>query len=69
MKQSKTYYEVRLMPIIGYCDVYDFDNTNLVCGTTSKLWAFIRQTIACWKMPPDHTCILIVCRPSREVDK
>ena len=62
---KKTMYAVYTMPMT--VDHYNEVNTVKVCYTQYKLWAHIRQIIACWKLKPDHTCHLVVCRPSEPV--
>lgn len=64
---ERTIYEIRILPVMAEHDYYTFDNTSLVCRTSYKLWAYVRQIIACWRMKPDHTCMIIVCRPSLKI--
>jgi hypothetical protein len=57
-----TMYAVYMMPIS--VDYYDEKNTIKICYTKYKLWAHIRQIITCWNLKPDHSCHLVICRPS-----
>lgn len=51
------------MPVIPDYEIYDFQNTDSVCYTRFKLWAWFVFTVRGWRLPENKTIQIITLRP------
>ena len=63
--KGRTMYSVNIMPVIPEDEVYDFNNTESLCYTRFKLWAWVVFTMKGWRLPPDRSIQITTLRPGQ----